>query len=171
SIERSAQHLLHVLREIAQLPIVRRRALLAREPRCEHTDLLGFVADALEIRDRLDHRDDQAQIPGSRRAGREDAAALLVDADLHLVDLRIVLGDLKPELAIGLGQRSHRAIELMLDETAHRQHRVADALEVLVEAPRDVVTQVFDFHRRLPAALAAAQRKVYDAYMAARAAA
>src|SRR5690606_15540582 len=108
------------------------------------------VADPLEVRDRLDDGDDQAKVSGGRRAGREDAAALLVDADLHLVDLRVGLGHLEPELAIRLGQSAYSAVELVLDETAHRQHRVPDALEIFVEAPRDVVTQILDFHRPTP---------------------
>jgi hypothetical protein len=59
---------------------------------------------------------------------------------LTSIDLDVVLGHLEPELAVALGQRLHGALELLLDETAHREHRVAHALEVLVEAPRDVMT-------------------------------
>ena len=44
--------------------------------------------------------------------------------------------------------------ELFLDEPAHRQHGVAHALEVLVEAPRDVMTEIFDFHGRESSAAA-----------------
>src|SRR5690606_40952832 len=56
-------------------------------------------------------------------------------------------GDLEPELAVAVGERLHRAVELLLDEPAHREHGAADVLEVLVEPPRDVMTEVFDFHR------------------------
>ncbi len=112
--------MLDVPSEIAQLAIVRRRALDAGEPRGQHTDLLGLVADALEIRDRLDDGDDEPEVAGRRRARREDAAALLVDADLHAVDLDVVLGDLQAELAVAFGQRFDGAIELLLDEPAHR---------------------------------------------------
>ena len=92
--------------------------------------------------------------PAVGRARREDAAALLVDADLHAVDLDVVLGDLQAELAVGFGQRLDGAIELLLDEPAHRQHRVAHVLEVFVEAPRDVMTEIFDFHARQSSAAA-----------------
>src|SRR5262249_54205091 len=83
-----------------------------------------------------------------RRPGREDAAALLVDGDLHAVDLLVVLGHLEAERAVAVRQRLDRAVQLLLDEPAHRQHRIAHALEVFVEAPRDVVTKIFDFHSR-----------------------
>ncbi len=119
-----------------------------------HADLLGLVADALEIRDRLDDGDDEPEVAGRRRARREDAAALLVDADLHAVDLDVVLGDLQAELAVAFGQRFDGAIELLLDEPAHREHRVAHALEIFVEAPRDVMTEIFDFHARKSSAAA-----------------
>src|SRR5690606_2465315 len=148
-VERAAQHLLNVPREVAELAIVRRRTLDRREPRGQHADLLRLVADTLEIGDGLDHGDDQAQVARRRRARREDPAALLVDADLHAVDLVVVLGDLETELAIAFGERAHPASELLLDESAHRQHGVADALEILVEATRNVVPEIFAFHRRL----------------------
>ena len=36
----------------------------------------------------------------------------------------------------------------LLDEPAHREHGIAHALEIFVEAPRDVMTEIFDFHSR-----------------------
>ena len=62
-----------------------------------YADLLRFVADALEVGDGLDHRDDEAQVRRRRLARREDAAAVLVDRDFHRVDAVIVARDLLAE--------------------------------------------------------------------------
>ena len=48
-------------------------------------DFLGFVAGALEIRDGLRDRDQQAQVARGRLTARDDVAALLVDLDFHRV--------------------------------------------------------------------------------------
>jgi hypothetical protein len=118
----------------------------ASAPPPPHADLLRLVADALQVRDGFERRDHEPQVARGRRARREDAAALLVDAHLHAVDLDVVLGHLEAELAVRLGQRLDRAIQLLLDEPAHREHRVAHMLEVFVEALRDVVAEILDFH-------------------------
>src|SRR5690606_551584 len=86
-----------------------------------------------------------------RRPSREDAAALLVDRHLHPVDLDVVLGNAQAELAVAVGERLDRTVELLLDEPAHREHGVAQVLEILVEAPGDVMTEIFDFHGLSPA--------------------
>ena len=46
-------------------------------------DLLGLVADALEVGDGLDDRDDQPQVARGRLAASDDVAARLVELDLH----------------------------------------------------------------------------------------
>ena len=93
-----------------------RRTVHAGKLGRQEPDLLGFVADALKISNRLDDRDDQAKIPGRRRARREDTAALLVDVDLELVDLVIVPGAFEPEFAVATDNRFDRACQLLLDE-------------------------------------------------------
>ena len=62
------------------------------------------------------------------------------------VDLVVVARDLLAEPAVALDQRRDRLLELLLDEAAHLQHAVAHALQVFVEAARDVVRKIRLFH-------------------------
>ena len=119
---------------------------MAREPRGDVADLLALVADALQVGDGLDDGDDQAQVAGRRRARREDAAAFLVDRHFHAVDLEVVAADRHAEIAVAFDERGHGVGELLLDHAAHGQHLVAHALEVFVEAARDVVRKIGGFH-------------------------
>src|SRR5256886_8557977 len=122
------------------------RALHGRKPRGDVADLLALIADALQVGDGLDDRHDHAQVAGRRGAGREDTAAFLVDGDLHVVHLVVIEGDRLPERAVALHQRGDGLVQLLLDEAAHAEHLAAHALEVLVEATRDVVTEIGGFH-------------------------
>src|SRR2546430_5438855 len=74
-------------------------------------------------------------------------SAFLVDGDLHVVHLVVIEGDRLPERAVALHQRGDGLVQLLLDEAAHAEHLAAHALEVLVEATRDVVTEVGGFHQ------------------------
>src|SRR5262245_51609550 len=88
----------------------------------------------------------------SPAAGAEDAAALLVDRDLHVVDLVVIHRHGFAEGAVSLDQRGNRLLQLLLDEAAHREHLAAHALQVFVETAGDVMTEVSGFHvRRAPA--------------------
>ena len=73
------------------------RALAGRESRRRVAQLLRLVADALQVGDRLDHGDDQAQVGRGRAARRQDAAAVLVDRDFHRIDARVEPRDLLAE--------------------------------------------------------------------------
>ena len=105
-----------------------------------------LVADALEVGDRLDDGDDDAQVGSGRLARRDDAPALLVDLDFHAVDLVVVPRHLLAELAVAVDQRDDRLLQLLLDEAAHLQHPRADPLQVFVEAPRDVLAEIRRLH-------------------------
>ena len=97
-------------------------------------DLFPLVANSLEVRDRLDDRDNDAQIACSGRAGREDSAAFLVDGDFHVVHLVVVHGNGFAQRAVAFDQRRHGLVKLLLHEAAHPQHLTANPLEVFVEA-------------------------------------
>ena len=129
------------------LAILVRRTLHRREARGDISDLFALVADALEVRDGLDDCDNHPQVTGRRRAGREDAAALLVDGDFHVVDLVVVHRHRLAERAVALDERGDRLVELLLHEAAHSQHFAANPLEVFVEAARDVVAEIRGFHQ------------------------
>ena len=72
--------------------------------------------------------------------------AMLINADLGLIDLVVVLGDSETEFAVTLGERLNRRIELCLNETAHLKYCASNRLEILVESSRDMLSQVLDFH-------------------------
>src|SRR6185437_68654 len=78
------------------------------------------------------------------------AAAFLVDRDFHVVDAEVIEGHRLAEGAVPLDERIHRLLQLLLDESAHSEHLVANALEVLVEAAGDVMRQIGGFHRSPP---------------------
>ncbi len=145
-IERIVHHLRDLPAQVLDLAILVRRPLHGREPRGDVADFLALVADALEVGDGLDDGDDDAQIAGRGRAHRQDAAALLVDRHLHAVDLVVVGGDRFAEAAVALDQRGDGLVQLLLDEAAHLQHLVAHLLQVLVEAPGNVVGEIGRFH-------------------------
>ena len=50
------------------------------------------------------------------------------------------------EIAVAFDERGHGVGELLLDHAAHGQHLVAYALQVFVEAARDVVRKISGFH-------------------------
>src|SRR5882762_519234 len=146
-IERVVHHLRHHPPEMLDLTVFVGRALHGREPRGDVADLLALIPDALQIGDGLDDRHDHAQVPGGRGARRENLHAFLVDGDLHVVHLVVIERDRLPEGAVTLHQRGDGLLQLLLDEAAHAEHLAAHALEVLVEATRDVVTEVGGFHQ------------------------
>ena len=72
-------------------------------------DLLRLVADALEVGDGLDHRHEQAQVPGGGLAPRDDVAAGLVELDLDGVDPVVLADHLVDELHVAGDEALHRA--------------------------------------------------------------
>ena len=89
--------------------------------------------------------------PAAGRARREDARALLVDGHFHAVDLEVVARHGHAEIAVAFDERRHGVGELLLDHATHGQHLVAHALQVFVEAARDVVRKIGGFHGFLEA--------------------
>ena len=149
-VERVTEHRAHELAEVAEVLPVARHLVVARDQvDREASELLGLVADALEIGDDLDDGDDEAKVGGGRLAPGEHLGAVLVDLDLERVDLVIVLRDDGPEIGIGLEQRRQPAADLLLDEPAHLQHLVADLLELEVELVGDVLIEVKLVHGRV----------------------
>jgi hypothetical protein len=126
------------------------------QARGDVADLLGLVADALEVGDGLDDGDDQPQVAGGRTAGGEDAAAFLVDRHFHAVDLQVVGGEGFSQRAVTFYQRGDRLGEDVLYEATHGEHARAHPLQILIEPPRDVVGEICGFHSCPPL-----QRRVY----------
>src|ERR1700683_4462255 len=84
-IERVVYQQLYRASQVLDLAVAVGRAFHGRQPRGNQADLLAFIADAFQIGNGLDGRHDHAQVTGRGRAGRKDAAAVLVDRDLHAV--------------------------------------------------------------------------------------
>src|SRR5215472_3321752 len=149
-VEGVVHHLRYHAPEMLDLAVLVGGPLHGREAGGDVADLLGLVADALEVGDGLDDRADHAQVTGGRRPGGEDAAALVIDGDLHVVHLVVVHRDRLAERAVALDEGRNPLLQLLLDETAHAEHLAAHALEVLVETTRDVVTEISGFHPGAP---------------------
>ena len=79
------------LAEIAQLTVAAVGPLAHCKARADGGDLLALIADALQIGDGLEDGDDQSQVRGGRAARGEDAAAILVDGALELIDVQLLL--------------------------------------------------------------------------------
>src|ERR1700722_14286772 len=102
-IERIVQHLADHFAEIAQFPVAVCRPLAHRQARGDGRDLLALIADALQIRDGLEDHDDKSQVRRRRRAGGQNAAAVLIDRALELIDAQLFLRDLDDQARVGLG--------------------------------------------------------------------
>ena len=113
-----------------------------RELHGEAPELLGLVADALQVGDDLDDGDDEPQVAGRGLAPRQHARALLVDLDLEGVHVVVGLRDLGGEVRVALEQGRQAVRHLALDEPAHGQHLVADGLQLEVELLRDVLVEM-----------------------------
>jgi hypothetical protein len=105
-------------------------------------DALDLVADALEVRDGLDHGHHQPQIGGSRLPARDDPRAFLVDLHLQRIDPVVVRHHLLGQPGVAGDQRRHRTAELLFHDAAHLQHLVADVLEFLVELTGNVMSEI-----------------------------
>ena len=79
----------------------------------------------------------RSEAAGWRRA--RNAQAFLVDVGFHLVDLVIDLAHLLGQAGVGLDQRGDGVVDLLLDQTAHRQEVAAHFLQLGVELLRDVM--------------------------------
>jgi hypothetical protein len=123
---------------------------LTREARGDVADLFAFVAHPLKIGDRLDDGDDQAQVTGGGITSSEDARALLVNRDFHLVHFEVVTRHGFTEQAIALDHGRDRLGELLLDESTHREHLAANTLQVFVEAARNMMREIRRFHGDTP---------------------
>jgi hypothetical protein len=154
-IERIVHQILHHATEVLDLAVLVDRAFLRGEPRGDVADLLALIAHPFEVGDGLDDGDDEPQVAGCRRARGEDARTLLVDRDLHVVDMEVVVRDRFTERAVALDERRDRLGELLLDEAAHGEDLVADAVQVFVEPARDVWRKIGGIHGDEPPGLQA----------------
>jgi hypothetical protein len=96
-------------------------------------DLLGLVADALQVGDDLADSHDQAQVARRGLALDDDVVARAVDRDFVAVHAALVLDHLSDHRGIAAAERVDRGEDLRLDETSHLQHASARAAQVRFE--------------------------------------
>ncbi len=117
-------------------------ALLADEPLGKLRDALGFIADAFEIGQHLDHRQHEPKIRRRGLTSREDVGAALVDRELGRIDLLFALADLGAARGIAIDEHRERGRDLLFAEAAHREHLTADVFDLAVELAGDVLGKV-----------------------------
>ena len=109
-------------------------------------DVLGEVADPLEVAGDADRADDLAQIDRHRLAARDGQDRLLLDLALQRVEPRVGGDDLVGERRVGLAQRVHRVDHHLLGDAAHLGDPPLEGVEFLVVGPYGVI----DHWRSLP---------------------
>jgi hypothetical protein len=148
-IQRIRQHGTGADRQMFQGLITMRRPIHLAQMGRHAGDLARLITNALEIRDDLQHRDDEPQIAGGRLSPRQNPVAFLVQGDFLHVDPLIGSHHFLGGLTVRRHQRAHGLHELILDRTTHGQDPAAYSLEFFVVTARRVLRDVTGFHRFL----------------------
>ena len=102
-------------------------------------DVLGVIADPLEIVADAHGADDLAQIDGHRLPPRDRQDRLFLDLMLHRVDGRIGGDDVLGEIGVALHQRPDGIRDLPFGQAAHLGDLARDLLQIGVERLGGVV--------------------------------
>src|SRR5690606_25508140 len=78
-------------------------------------DVDGQIAHPLQIGDHLQGQGDETEVGGGGLAQGQHAQAEFVNLHLEEVDSTVVGDDLGGELAVPLGERTHRTLDRVLD--------------------------------------------------------
>ena len=95
-------------------------------------DVLGEIADPLEIAGDANGADDLAQVDRHRLAARDRQDRLLLDLALQHVESRIGRDDLMGERRVGGGERIHGVDHHFLGDAAHLGDSTLEQVEILV---------------------------------------
>ena len=95
-------------------------------------DVLGEIADPLEIAGDADRADDLAQVDRHRLAARDGHDRQILDLALQRVEARIGGDDLMGERRVGVGQRVHGVDHHFLRDAAHFGDAALERVELLV---------------------------------------
>ena len=109
-------------------------------------DVLGEVADALEVVGDAQRADDVAQVDGHRLAPGDRQDRAFFDLALQGVDLHVDGDRALGQGGIALAQRIERVADLFLRQSAHFGDQPGDILQVDVEC----LGGVFRHHLLLP---------------------
>ena len=96
-------------------------------------DVLGQVADPLEVAGDPQRPDDLAQIDRHRLAAGDRQHGLVLDLVLQRVDSGIGGDDLLRAVGVASCQRIDRVGDLLLGQAAHLRHHAGELLQVDVE--------------------------------------
>ena len=123
--------------------------VLARDGERALGDVLGEVADALQVAGDLQHRHDVAQIVGHGLAPGDHQDGLLLQVALEQVDVAIA-GDCRlGELGIAVLQRVEALRQQPLGQAAHLRDLLVELLQLLVERLDDVLVHLGSLGLRL----------------------
>jgi hypothetical protein len=106
-------------------------------------DVLGQVADALQLGGDLDRGQRVAQIHRHGLAQRQNFQRLILDRLLQLIDARVGTDGGIGQRGVAPRNRLDGVAELVLGEPAHLRHRIGQCLKLLGEGLYDVLA-----HRR-----------------------
>ena len=96
-------------------------------------DVLGEIADALEVVGDAQRAHDLAQIDRHRLAARDGEHRLVLDLALQGVDAGVALDHAPGALDVALGERRDRVGDLLLGKAAHLRDHAGEFLQVDVE--------------------------------------
>ena len=102
-------------------------------------DVLGEIADALQVARDLEHRHDVAQVVGHRLAPGDHEDGLLLQLALELIDGAVAGDGALGELGVALLQRIEGLRQQPLGQAAHLRHLPVEQLQLLIERLDDVL--------------------------------
>ena len=126
SAEHQRRHMLDAADQLLRIEVVVER---------DHAlaDMLGMIADPLEIVAHAHGADDLAQIDGHRLPPRDGEDRFFLDLVLHRVDRRIGGDHALGKLRVALDQRLGRVGDLPLGKSAHLGDLARDLLQIGIE--------------------------------------
>ena len=140
---------------MAQAPHQGALRVLAADRDDALADVLGEVADALEVAGDAQHGDERPQVERHRLAQRNRRHSLFFDLPQHAVDGFIERDDAARQGDVVARQRVDRIGDLLLRQSAHLGDHLRELAEVAVEDALGVVGHIHDLIAAIGACFAA----------------
>jgi hypothetical protein len=129
-VERLTDHLLRVARE-TRVERLERRLAIELDGSLAHVD--GQIGDALQLRSDLHGRGHEAEVDRGRLHHRDQLDRVLVDRQLHLIDVAVGVDHPLGHSRVALQQRADRLLDLILHHRSHPQEELFQTFDVSVE--------------------------------------
>ena len=155
AVEHHGQLRDHQRRQVAQAPHQGALRVLAADRDNALADVLGEVADALEVAGNAQHGDQRPQIERHRLAQRNRRHGLFLDLPQHAVDGSIERDNAARQADVVPRQRVDRVGDLLLRQAAHLGDHLRQLAQVAVEDTLGVVGHIHDLIAAVGAGLAA----------------